>query len=121
MSANLTFSTDEIYNLEKYVMRGGSKTILPFNFYDKDKKPLDITTSTIVWTLSEFGQPDFTILTKEGVLSSDTSCNITLESIDTKKLEGKFIHQITIVDYLGQEYIPCQGIIKINRNNNNDI
>lgn len=121
MSEMLTFSTDEIYNIPKFVMRGGSKLILPFYFYDEDKKPLNITTTQVVWTLSEFGQPDFTILTKNGVLSSDTSCNIVLESKDTKLLEGKFIQQITLVDYLGEEYIPCQGIIKINKNNNNDL
>lgn len=118
MSQNLTFIEDEIYNLEKYAMIGGGKVTLRFNFLDKDTLPIDITDSTIVWTLSEFGQANYTILTKQGILSGDTSCNVVLESDDTKHLEGKFIHQITIIDYLGQQYIPCQGIIKISRNNN---
>lgn len=118
--ADLTFQTDEIYNLEKFVIRGGSKTILSFDFVDEDMLPLDITTSTVVWTLSEFGQPDYTILTKTGVLSGGHSCIITLPSIDTKYLEGKFIQQITLIDYMGDEYIPAQGILKINKNNNND-
>lgn len=120
MSANLTFSTDEIYNIEKFVMRGGSKMILTFNFYDDNREPLDITTTQVVWTLSEFGQPDYTILKKYGVLATDYGCNITLSSLDTKELEGKYVHQVTLVDYNGEEYIPCQGIIKINKNNNND-
>ena len=71
---NLSFNSDEIYNLEKFVMRGGSKTILEFGFDDDESNlPLDITTSTVVWTMSEFGQPEYTILTKEGVLSCDYS------------------------------------------------
>lgn len=121
MSDKLTFEASEIYNIDKFVMRGGSKTILNFDFEDEFDKPLDITTSTILWTMSEFGQPDYTILAKNGVLSGEHSCNVTIESVDTKELEGKFIHQITIIDYLGNEYIPAQGIIKINRNNNNDL
>lgn len=120
-SNRLTFEHDEVFNLERFVMRGGSKTILPFTFFDEDGvTPLDITTTTVIWTLSEFGQPEYTILTKEAVLSSDTSCVVTLNSSDTKELEGKFIQQVTLIDYLGEEYIPCQGIIKINKNNNND-
>lgn len=118
--SSLTFTGDQVYNLEQRVVRGGSKEILSFNFYDKDKAPLDITTTRVIWTLSEFGQSDYTILRKEGVLSSDYSCIITLGSRDTKDLEGKFIQQITLVDYLDEEYIPCQEIIKINRNNNDE-
>lgn len=120
MSNNITFSTNEIYNLEKFVMRGGSKTILPFSFEDEFDDPLDITSSAMIWTLSEFGQPDFTILTKQGITAGDYGFNIVLESSDTKKLEGKFVQQVTLIDYLGEEFIPAQGIVKINRNNNND-
>lgn len=119
---NLSFSNDEIYNLEKFVMRGGSKTILEFGFTDdEDGSPLNITTSTIIWTLSEFGQPDYTILTKHGTLSSDYSCVVSLSASDTRNIEGKFVQQVTLIDYLGEEYVVAQGIIKINKNNNNDM
>lgn len=118
----LSFGSDEIYNLQKFVMRGGSKTILEFSFADDESSlPLDITTSSVIWTMSEFGQPDYTILTKQGTLSSDTSCVVTLTSNDTKDIEGKFVQQITLIDYLGDEYVVAQGLIKINKNNNNDI
>ena len=119
---NLSFSSDEIYNLQKFVMRGGSKTILEFSFDDDESSlPLDIITSTVVWTMSEFGQPDYTIITKQGTLSSDYSCIVTLNSSETKDIEGKFVQQVTLVDYLGDEYVVAQGIIKINKNNNNDM
>lgn len=121
MSNGITFSTSDVYNIDKFVMRGGSKTILNFEFEDEFGQPLDISTSTIVWTLSEFGQPDYTILKKEAQLAGNYGCNVIINSSDTKSLEGKFIQQITLVDYRDEEFIPAQGIIKINRNNNNDL
>jgi hypothetical protein len=117
--SSLTFEKDEIYNLEKMSIRGGSKTVLSFEFYDEDDLPLDITTSTVIWTLSRFGEPNHTVLSHNGTLSSNNSCIVTLASEDTRDLEGKFVQQITIIDYLGQEYVPSQGIIKINKNNRN--
>lgn len=117
---NLSFSASEIYNLPSVSIRGGSKEQLDFTFYDKERNLLDITGAKVIWTLSEFGYSDITILKKAGVLSSDYSSMITLNANDTRDLEGKFVHQITLIDYLDDAYVPCQGIIKISRNNNNE-
>ena len=117
---NLTFSATDVYNLPSVSIRGGSKEQLQYTFYDKEGKLLDITGAKVIWTLSEFGYSDITILKKVGILSSDYSSIIILNADDTRDLEGKFVQQITLKDYLDEDYVPCQGIIKISRNNNND-
>lgn len=116
---NLSFNSSDIYNLQSIVIRGGSKEQLEYFFYDKDGNPLNITNAKVIWTLSEFGFSDYTILKKEGVLSSDYSSIITLHANDTKDLEGKFVQQISLYDYLDECYVPASGVIKISRNNDN--
>ena len=117
---NLSFSTSEIYNLPSVSIRGGSREMLEFTFYDKTGNLLDITNAKVIWTLSEFGYSDITLLKKEGVLSSDYSSVVTINSNDTRDLEGKFVQQITLKNFLDEDYIPCAGIIKINPTNNNE-
>ena len=116
---NLSFATSEIYNLSSVSIRGNSKEQFEFTFYDRDGNLLDITGTKVIWTLSEFGYSDITLLKKEGVLSSDYSSVVTISANDTKDLEGKFVQQLTLEDYTLERYIPAQGIIKISPNNNN--
>ena len=116
---NLSFKNSEIYNLPSLVIRGGSKEQLRYTFYDENNDLLDITGAKVIWTLSEFGCKDYTIIEKEGVLSSDYSSVITLHADDTKDLEGKFVCQVSLKDYIDEVYIPAQGIIKISRSNYN--
>ena len=115
----LSFSSSEVYNLDQTMIIGGSKEQFEFTFYDLHGNLLDITNTKVIWTLSEFGHADFTILEKQGVLSSDYSSLVTLQANDTRNLSGKYVQQITLIDYLGAEYVPAQGIIKINANNKN--
>ena len=117
---NLSFATSEIYNLSSISIRGGSKEMLEFTFYDKTGNLLDITGAKVIWTLSEFGYSDITLLKKEGVLSSDYSSVVTINSNDTRDLECKFVQQITLKNFLDEDYIPSQGIIKITPTNNNE-
>ena len=116
----LSFSTEDIYNLQPILIRANGKEQLDYTFFDKDGNLIDITGAKVIWTLSEFGYSDITLLKKEGVLSSDYSSMITLHADDTKDLEGKFVQQITLKDYLDEAYVPCAGIIKISPNNNNE-
>ena len=116
----LSFSAEDIYNLQPILIRANSKEQLNYTFFDKDGNLIDITGAKVIWTLSEFGYSDITLLKKEGVLSSDYSSMITLRADDTKDLEGKFVQQITLKDYLDEAYEHAQGIIKISPNNNNE-
>lgn len=117
MSQNLTFTNDEVFNLQKMSVVGGSKEQLKFNFYNDEQEPLDITTSRVIWTLSRWGDVGYTLLTKTAVLSSDYSCIVTLLSSDTDGLDGKFIQQISIIDYQGNKNKPCQGVLLISESN----
>lgn len=114
-----TFSNTDEFNMEQISFTGGSKETIPLEFYNENGEKINITNYQVIWTMSRFGESEHTLLTKEGVLAGDYACNIVLNSDDTKNLSGKFVHQVTIIDYLGNERVPAKGIIKINRNNNN--
>lgn len=117
--SSFSFNSDEVFNLEKNTIIGGSREQLRFHFFDfMDSSKLDITNSTVVWTLSQFGDNKHTLLKKRGVLSGDYSCIIVLESEDTENLVGgKFIQQISLIDYKNKKIKPAQGALLIIESN----
>lgn len=53
-------------------------------------------------------------------LATDNILSITLNSLDTVDLEGKYIYQITIKDSDGRAEIPKQGYLYITNNINKE-
>jgi len=102
-----------INDLEEIIFIGGTNYILEFNVYDELGVLIDITSSTVEWTMSYYGQPDTAILTKTGTKTGTNTFEIEIDSVDTVDLEGKFIHQPVITDLDQNEFRPSQGILTI--------
>jgi len=113
MGQNTSYT--QINSLEEFSFIGGTEFEVTFNLYDEDGLEIDITTGTVTWTMSPLGQPDYAIVTKNGVVpgSPINRFTVTIETDDTKLLSGKFIHQAIFVDFSGSEFRPNQGIITI--------
>lgn len=107
------FST--INSLEPMGMIGGTEYTIEFNVYDNNNSPLELAGKTCLWTICQYGQPEYAILTKTGVISPTVSnrFTITLVSSDTENLSGKFTQQPIVVDLLGAEFRPAQGDVLI--------
>lgn len=104
-----------VNTLEEIYMIAGSTYELIYDAFDGDGEPLDMVGSTMKLKLSQFGRPNFVVLTKNGTYSAVPSNRFTvkLSVEDTKLLSGKYVQQPIITDYLGDEHIPGQGFITI--------
>ena len=116
---SLTFSTKEVFSLGTMQFVGGGRIEIEFLFkHYITKKDLDISRAkALYWTLSRMGDVGTTLLKKQCELSSNYSCVVKIDKDDTFYLEGKYIQQITLIDANDQPIIGGQGIIFINRNN----
>jgi hypothetical protein len=95
-------------------MIAGSNFTLTFTAYDSDGiSLLDLSGATIKWVISPFGQTNYTILQKTGVITGTGTFTVTLNSSDTASLSGKYIQQPVITDFLGNIFRPAQGTILI--------
>jgi len=103
----------ELNCLDEISFIGGNEYVLEFNTYDEDGIALDISSATIEWNMSLYGQQDYNILTKSGVITDISEFTVTLLASETEGLEGKYVHQPVITDFSGSEFVPAQGIITI--------
>lgn len=110
----MTTSYQEINSMEEFSFVGGNFFEITFSAFDSDGSPVDLSTSSLVWNMSYYGQPDTNILSLPGVVQVETNVAVvTIESSDTESLSGKFAHQLVITDFDGDVFIPSQGIITI--------
>lgn len=96
-----------------------------FHVYDNNGNPIDISNTTCSWSLSNYTARNITPdIIKTGIIFQDIGdpfpykFRITLESFETRLLDGKYVHQAKIIDLNGDIFIPAQGIIFINKNTN---
>lgn len=102
-----------INTLEEFSIIAGNDFLLQFTIYQDDGvNLLDISTSTIKWVLSPFGQPSFTALQKTATITGVGTFEVSLLSSDTENLSGKYIQQ-PIIDSAGVIYRPGQGCVFI--------
>ena len=102
---------------------GGETQLLNFNVYNKDKDPVEIGGEAMfsVSPYTNATNPD-PIIAKQMTISVGPATHVynllsvTLDSVDTYQLSGKFIYQISIRDNDRVE-IPKQGVMYITRNN----
>jgi hypothetical protein len=93
----------------------GTQQFLIFDVVDTAGSPINLSSSTCTWVMSPYGQPNYVALTKTGVLavSPNNRFTVTLQSVDTRTLSGKYAHQPIITDLTGNEFRPSQGVITV--------
>lgn len=107
-------SYEMINSMDEYAFIGGSFSEMTFVIENSDGSPVDLSSATVAWNMSYYGQPDTNILTKVGVVQVVTNeVIVTLDATDTENLSGKFAHQLVITDFNGDVFVPAQGIITI--------
>jgi len=113
MSSSFTPYSD-IISLNEFSMIAGSNFTLTFTVYESDGvNLLDLTGATIKWVICPFGQADYTVLQKTGVITGTGTFTVTLSGSDTATLSGKYVQQPVITDFLGNIFRPAQGTILI--------
>ena len=112
------------YELPTITFVGGETRDLAFHIYHYiGKRPYSLSECECTFSLVNFttkgGKP---ILSKEMTViydetgTIDNVLTVTLESLESVNLFGKYIYQITIQDRDGEVEIPSQGM-KYNTNN----
>ena len=109
----MTTSYDQLFTFGEISFIAGTDKVMTFSTEDENGAPLDITGADVAWYLCPYGQYNNAVLYKEGVLATAYTFTITLDSEDTLSLSGKFIQQVVITDYLGNQFRPAQGNIII--------
>lgn len=106
---------EEINSLDELMFIAGDEQSITFFVIDETSNPIDLTTAAeVVWLLAPYGNPDMPVLDVDGVLGSEVNeVLFSITASDTEDLSGKFIQQLLIVDFLGSEYRPVQGIVTI--------
>lgn len=104
-------SATSIYNLTEMTFIGGTYLEFDYSVFDETNSPVDITTGTITWNLSLYGQPNFVQLTKSGTITGTNTFKVMLTASDTVNLSGKYVQQPVLQDFKGNIFVPAQGII----------
>lgn len=113
MSSSYT-SYSDINSLNEFSMIAGTNYTLTFTVYDSDGvNLLDLTGSTIKWVICPFGQSDYTVLQKTGVITGTGVFTVSLVGTDTATLSGKYVQQPVITDFIGNIFRPAQGTVLI--------
>lgn len=121
----------EHYSLPTIDFVGGETQELVFHAYapsSTGKVPFSLSHCRALFTVVDFlnksGKPVIGPTDMEVRTSGDGTDNllfIKISSVDTERLEGKFVYQITIQEAeTGDKDIPRQGIMLIARNINNN-
>lgn len=103
----------DVNTLEEISFIAGSEYVLEFNVYDEFGSPIDISSSTVTWRMSYYGQPDYAVLDKSGSITDTSKFEVVLLTSDTEDISGKFVHQPIIEDFDGSQFRPAQGVITI--------
>jgi hypothetical protein len=108
-------SYEIINSLEEIEFIAGTNYILTFLVNDQNGSPISLSSGSAKWTLCPYGQTDFPVLTKDGVIDLviTNKFTVTLLSADTASLSGKYIQQPIAIDFSGQQYRPAQGVVTI--------
>lgn len=106
-------SYTELNCLDEVSFIGGNEYVFEYTVYDVNSVALDISSATVEWNMSLYGQQDHNILTKSGVITDTSEFTVTLLASETEGLEGKYVHQAVITDFTGSKFIPAQGIVTI--------
>jgi hypothetical protein len=107
---------DELNSLEEFTFIGGSDYVLDYFAYDKvTRAAINLTGATGSVRFCPYGQPDFPVLIKSGVVSADPTnkFTVTLTANDTIGLDGTYIQQPIVVDAVSATFRPAQGNVLV--------
>lgn len=111
----------EVNTLPEFVMIAGNSELLEFTVFNSKNEPVDLTGSTIKWTLAPYGQLDNNVCEIAGIMREPENpgeipnvFTVDLQTQFTIDLEhGKYIQQPVIIDLTGEQNRLGQGIITI--------
>ena len=110
----------DVIALDEVSFIAGTSQAITFPIYQNGNL-INLMGASASWSMSYYGTTD-EVLTKTGTIllttitpsgTSSLGIEVTLEPEDTINLHGKFIQQLTIIDFDGTTFIPAQGIITI--------
>ena len=102
--------------LEEFSFIAGTEYTIEYMVYQADGiNPLDISSTTTKIYICPYGQPNYVFLTKAGVVSGVTTglFTVTLTSVNTSSMSGKYIHQPVIADSADTEFRLAQGLFTV--------
>jgi hypothetical protein len=116
--ASTIFNIITANDLDEISFIAGSEQELQFDLYDSASALLNLSSATCSWKMCQYGDPSYAVVSKSGsyVTISASPINrftVLLTSSDTDSLSGMFQHQPIVIDYLGTEFHPSQGLITI--------
>lgn len=112
-----TFSSISTVSLDEITFIAGTYKEITFDVFDALSQPVDISSFSLSWVLSPFGEPSVISITKTGIFRTDHILNnrftIYLYSNDTISLSGKYVQQPIISGNTGYDFRLGQGFINI--------
>lgn len=91
----------------------GTTQNIEFEVVESSGTPLDLSSATVEVRFSPYGNNDYNVLTKQGVIFDVNKFNIILNSVDTINLSGLYSFQPIITDFQGKPFKPLQGTVYI--------
>ena len=102
-------------HLEEVAFIAGTDFSIEFKVYDDENNPLNISSFSIKWYLSPYGQPEHPILEKDCVATGDYSFKVELSSHESISLGGTYLQQPELKSASGKIIRPGQGIVLIRK------
>ena len=91
----------------------GTTQKMDFEVLDSDGLPVDLSSATTEVRFSPYGNPDYNVLTKSGIIADVNKFTIILDNIDTVNLSGLYTFQPIITDFQNKPFKPIQGTVYI--------
>lgn len=104
-----------MFQIKPKTIAKGDTLELEYSFFDEEKQPVDLSSFTGYYIVSEYGFEDIDKLTKTMTLKTDTTntFTVTLYSFDTIGLgEGTFTVKVVFVSE-GNYYKKARGVLNI--------
>lgn len=92
-------SYSDLYTLEEISFIAGTTYDLDFKLQDTSGSYVSLVGKTFTWKMSPYGSKSVTTASKIGtsLVTDDYTVRVTLSSLDTQSLSGKYIHQISFI------------------------
>ncbi len=104
---------ETINSLTTVSFMAGSSYTIQFQVKDASGVIQDISTATMKWLLSPYGESSNNVLEKNATISGSSIFQIDILPEDTVGLNGVYIQQPRIVDFYGNVFIDKQGLVLI--------
>lgn len=109
-------------NMHDVEFISGSTQTFRFVIFDKEcGNPIDLTSTdiTINWIIFPYHNAKSVVYTKTNKKADEikvvdrNQIVVSLKSIETARLSGKYVHRIIITDNMGNNHIPSEGYITV--------